>query len=229
MQEVMKEKKSRRGGARPGAGHPKGNSRMISFRAPGSLAEHLEGMENRAEFIRKALTKAVYERTGKSDTHREVARADTFGKVGPVDSLGVVIPVDSLPSLSLPYYDISVVAGFPVPLDNDERSQEIDILSMLCPHPEASYLIRVSGNSMIDAGVLSGDIVIVDKSNRNPSPHEIAMCELNGEYTLKHFIFEEGQGWLVPANPEYPKIRITPDDDFCVWGTVTYIIHKARD
>lgn len=229
MQEVMKEKKSRRGGARPGAGHPKGNSRMISFRAPGSLVEHLEGMENRAEFIRKALTKAVYERTGKSDTHREVARADTFGKVGPVDSLGVVIPVDSLPSLSLPYYDISVVAGFPVPLDNDERSQEIDILSMLCPHPEASYLIRVSGNSMIDAGVLSGDIVIVDKSNRNPSPHEIAMCELNGEYTLKHFILEEGQGWLVPANPEYPKIRITTDDDFCVWGTVTYIIHKARD
>lgn len=228
-QEIMEKKKSRRGGARPGAGHPKGNSRMISFRAPGSLAEHLEGMENRAEFIRKALTKAVYERTGKSDTHREVARADTFGKVGPVDSLGVVIPVDSLPSLSLPYYDISVVAGFPVPLDNDERSQEIDILSMLCPHPEASYLIRVSGNSMIDAGVLSGDIVIVDKSNRNPSPHEIAMCELNGEYTLKHFILEEGQGWLVPANPEYPKIRITPDDDFCVWGTVTYIIHKARD
>lgn len=229
MQEVMKEKKSRRGGARPGAGHPKGNSRMISFRAPGSLVEHLEGMENRAEFIRKALTKAVYERTGKSDTHREVARVDTFGKVGPVDSLGVVIPADSLPSLSIPYYDISVVAGFPVPLDNDERSQEIDILSMLCPHPEASYLIRVSGNSMIDAGVLSGDIVIVDKSNRNPSPHEIAMCELNGEYTLKHFILEEGQGWLVPANPEYPKIRITTDDDFCVWGTVTYIIHKARD
>ena len=229
MQEVMKEKKSRRGGARPGAGHPKGNSRMISFRAPGSLVEHLEGMENRAEFIRKALTKAVYDRTGKSDTHREMARGDTFGKVGPVDSLGVVIPADSLPSLSLPYYDISVVAGFPVPLDNDERSQEIDILSMLCPHPEASYLIRVSGNSMIDAGVLSGDIVIVDKSNRNPSPHEIAMCELNGEYTLKHFILEEGQGWLVPANPEYPKIRITPDDDFCVWGTVTYIIHKARD
>ena len=229
MQEVMKEKKSRRGGARPGAGHPKGNSRMISFRAPGSLAEHLEGMENRAEFIRKALTKAVYERTGKSDTYRELARVDTFGKVGPVDSLGVVIPADSLPSLSLPYYDISVVAGFPVPLDNDERSQEIDILSMLCPHPEASYLIRVSGNSMIDAGVLSGDIVIVDKSKRNPTPHEIAMCELNGEYTLKHFVLEEGQGWLVPANPEYPRIRISPDDDFSVWGTVTYIIHKARD
>lgn len=207
----MEDKKSRRGGARPGAGHPKGDSRMISFRAPGPLAEQLERMENRTEFIRQALARAVRER----GYHPELP--------------GHAVPAGSARPLSLPYYDISVVAGFPVPLDNDERSQDIDILSMLCPHPEASYLIRVSGNSMIDAGVLSGDIVIVDKSNRNPTPHEIAMCELNGEYTLKHFVLEEGQGWLVPANPEYPKIRITPEDDFSVWGTVTYIIHKARD
>ena len=207
----MEYRKSRRGGARPGAGHPKGDSRMISFRAPGPLAEQLEGMENRTEFIRQALAWAV----------RERGHHPGFP--------GHAVPAGSVRPLSLPYYDFSVVAGFPVPLDNDERSQDIDILSMLCPHPEASYLIRVSGNSMIDAGVLSGDIVIVDKSNRNPGPHEIAMCELNGEYTLKHFVLEQGQGWLVPANPEYPRIRISPEDDFSVWGTVTYIIHKARD
>ena len=207
----MEDKKSRRGGARPGAGHPKGDSRMISFRAPGPLAEQLEGMENRTEFIRQALAWAV----------RERGHHPGFP--------GHAVPAGSVRPLSLPYYDFSVVAGFPVPLDNDERSQDIDILSMLCPHPEASYLIRVSGNSMIDAGVPSGDIVIVDKSNRNPGPHEIAMCELNGEYTLKHFVLEQGQGWLVPANPEYPRIRISPEDDFSVWGTVTYIIHKARD
>lgn len=207
----MEDRKSRRGGARPGAGHPKGDSRMISFRAPGPLAEQLEGMENRTEFIRQALAWAVMER----------GHHPGFP--------GHAVPAGSVRPLSLPYYDFSVVAGFPVPLDNDERSQDIDILSMLCPHPEASYLIRVSGNSMIDAGVLSGDIVIVDKSNRNPGPHEIAMCELNGEYTLKHFVLEQGQGWLVPANPEYPRIRISPEDDFSVWGTVTYIIHKARD
>ena len=207
----MEDRKSRRGGARPGAGHPKGDSRMISFRAPGPLAGQLEGMENRTEFIRQALAWAV----------RERGHHPGFP--------GHAVPAGSVRPLSLPYYDFSVVAGFPVPLDNDERSQDIDILSMLCPHPDASYLIRVSGNSMIDAGVLSGDIVIVDKSNRNPGPHEIAMCELNGEYTLKHFVLEQGQGWLVPANPEYPRIRISPEDDFSVWGTVTYIIHKARD
>ena len=213
----MEDKKSRRGGARPGAGHPKGDSRMISFRAPGPLAARLEGMKNRTEFIRQAVSDAITKRS--TATHHPTATIPTPAAI----PAGIVRP------LSLPYYDFSVVAGFPVPLDNDERSQDIDILSMLCPHPEASYLIRVSGNSMIDAGVISGDIVIVDKSNRNPGPHEIAMCELNGEYTLKHFVLEQGQGWLVPANPDYPRIRISPEDEFSVWGTVTYIIHKARD
>lgn len=169
-------------------------------------------MDNRTDFIRKALSRAIDERD------RGLAE------------VGEIIPLSGLsPGRTLPYFDIRVVAGFPVPLDNDEKSQDIDLLSFLCPHPEASYLIRVNGDSMIDAGVMSGDIVIVDKSKRNPSPHEIAMCELNGEYTLKRLTRECGQGWLVPANPAYPKIPVTPEDDFSVWGTVTYIIHKARE
>ena len=207
----MDNKKDNRGGARPGAGRPKGDSQMISFRAPGALAERLNKMENRTDFIRKSLSKAIKEK-----------------EAGPV-SLGEMLPANRVSRVSLPFFDQRVVAGFPVPLDNDERSQDIDILSMLVPHPEASYLIRVNGDSMIDAGILSGDIVIVDKSNRNPSPKEIAVCELNGEFTLKHFVKEGNQGWLVPANPDYPRFPITQDDDFSVWGTVTYIIHKARD
>ena len=55
------------------------------------------------------------------------------------------------------------------------------------------------------------------------------MCELNGEYTLKRFVKEDGQGWLVPANPNYPRIKITPEDEFSIWGTVTYIIHRPRE
>lgn len=240
MQTEMEDKKGKRGGARPGAGRPKGDSRMISFRAPGPLAEQLEEMDNRAEFIRQTLTNAVNTLTttpkgseripGQVGSGQGSSTPVSPRQVGPGQVIpGQVIPARSVSPLSLPYFDIKVAAGFPVPLDNDERSQDIDILSMLCPHPEASYLIRVSGDSMIDAGVLSGDIVIVDKSKRNPSPHEIAMCELNGEYTLKHFVSEDGQGWLVPANPAYPKIRISAEDEFSVWGTVTYIIHKARD
>ncbi len=207
----MEDNIKKRGGARPGAGRPKGDSRMISFRAPGALADKLDEIENRTEFIKSSIDKALRERES---------------GIGWIEGM---VPAGEAPRVSIPFFDIRVVAGFPVPLDNDEKAQDIDLIRMLCPHPEASYLIRVNGDSMIDAGVLSGDIVIVDKSNRNPSPREIAMCELNGEYTLKHFVKEDGQGWLVPANPDYPRIRISPEDDFSVWGTVTFIIHKARD
>ena len=207
----MKDKKMTHGGARPGAGRPKSDSRLYSFRCPGELATRLDEQENRTEFIRRSLSKAIREQDN-----------------GPT-SMGELTPATAVRPVYLPLYDQRVTAGFPVPLDNDERSQDINILSLLCPHPEASYLIRVKGDSMIDAGIMSGDIVIVDKSNRNPGPKEIAVCELNGEYTLKHFVEEDGVGWLVPDNPDYQRFRVSEGDDFSIWGTVTYIIHKARD
>lgn len=243
-----------RGGARPGAGRPRGDSRMISFRAPGALADELEKVETRTEFIKKSIAEALLKkervlkiaeteenleqggisvtdirRGWKTETGGEIESGKKSERAEDIGRIGDVIPAGKVAHVNIPFFDIRVVAGFPVPLDNDEKSQDIDLIRMLCPHPEASYLIRVNGDSMIDAGVFSGDIVIVDKSNRNPSPREIAMCELNGEYTLKHFRMEDGQGWLVPANPDYPRIRISPEDDFSVWGTVTFIIHKPRD
>lgn len=207
----MTEKKDSRGGRRSGAGRPKGDGRLFSFRCNGPLAAAMSHMENRTEFINACL-------------RRGLARNPEN-----LSSLGSVITPDSLAPLHLPYFDLSLTAGFPIPLDNEERAQDIELLTMLCPHPEASYLIRVKGDSMIDAGVENGDIVIVDKSNRNPSPKEIAVCEINGEYTLKHFVKEDGALWLVPANPAYKKRQVREGDDFSIWGTVTYIIHKARD
>lgn len=144
------------------------------------------------------------------------------------EKLGEVYPVAQLGDMRLSFFDVDIVAGFPIPLDNDEKGQDIGLLRMLCPNPEASYLIRVQGNSMIDAGIYDGDIIIVDKSNRNPSPTEVVVCELNGEYTLKRFEKRGEEGWLVPANPNYPEIRVTEEDSFSIWGTVTYIIHKPR-
>lgn len=207
----MSEGKNAHGGSRPGAGRPKGDSRLYSFRCSGNIAEGLDAQENKTEFIKNSIAAAL---------KRKDRGLATFGDV---------VPAAGARPLHLPFYDQRVTAGFPVPLDNDERSQDINILGMLCPHPEASYLIRVKGDSMRDAGIESGDIVIVDKSRRNPGPREIAVCELNGEYTLKHFVEENGVGWLVPDNPEYPRFRVGEGDDFSIWGTVTYIIHKARE
>lgn len=215
----MDESRKGRGGRRPGAGRPKENSRTYSFRAPEEMARRIDALPGRTEFIRRSIE---HELRAMDSAAEKTAAAIP-------DGMGQVIPASRVKPLHVPYFDVRVVAGFPIPLDNDERSQDIDMLRLLCPHPEASYLIRVDGDSMTDAGVMSGDIVIVDKSRRDPGPHEIAVCELNGEYTLKHFIEDGGQGWLVPANPAYPRIPVTEDDDFSIWGTVTYIIHKARD
>jgi len=202
-------RKSGRGGRREGAGRPRGDSKMYTFRVPGDIARHIDAQPNKTDFIKSCIIKSI-------------ERQADFSK------LGEVISPSDIKGMTLPFFDIDIAAGFPIPLDNDERGQDIDLLRMLCPHPEASYLIRVVGESMIDAGVCSGDIIIVDKSNRKPSEAQIAVCELNGDYTLKRFVQRSDGGWLVPANPNYPEIKIKEDDDFSIWGTVTYIIHKPR-
>lgn len=143
-----------------------------------------------------------------------------------IPDIGEVYRVADTKDITLPYFDQKVVAGFPIPLDNDEKAQDIEVLKMLCPNPEASYLIRVQGNSMIDANIHDGDILIIDKSNRNPAAHEPAMCEYNGEYTIKYVQERDGKPYLVPANEDYPMIPIAEGDSFCVWGTVTFVIHK---
>lgn len=207
-----KETSKGRGGRRPGSGRPRGDARLYTFRAGGEIAEALDSQKDRTAFIKESIRKAIH--SGEPDFSR----------------LGSAVPASRTRPLSIPSFDVRVVAGFPVPLDNDEKSQDIDMLRLLCPHPEASYLIRVQGESMIDAGIESGDIVIVDKSRRDPSEKEIAVCELNGEYTLKRVAVDrDGTRWLVPANPDYPRFPINDGDSFCVWGIVTYIIHKARD
>lgn len=204
----MDTKKNQRGGARRGAGRPKGTSKLYTFRADKEVSALIDAQENKTEFLRRCVTKELRERR--------------------LMELGEVIPANNIKPLTLPFFDIKIVAGFPIPLSNDEKKQDIELSSMLCPHPESSYLIRVQGNSMIDAGVNDGDILIVDKSNRAPTAKEIAVCELNGEYTVKRVI-EDSEGlWLVPANPEYPKIKVTEGDDFSVWGVVSYIIHKPH-
>ena len=209
---MEKDIKSGRGGRRPGSGRPRGDARLYTFRAGGDIAKALDAQKDRTAFIKDSIQKALQ------------SREPDFSRIG------LAVPASRTRGLSIPSFDVRVVAGFPVPLDNDEISQDIDMLHLLCPHPESSYLIRVQGESMIDAGIESGDIVIVDKSRRNPSEKEIAVCELNGEYTLKRVALEkDGTRWLIPANPDYPRFPIHDGDTFSVWGIVTYIIHKARD
>lgn len=203
-------KKSGRGGRRPGAGRPRTDSRLYTFRAGGQVANYIDDHENKTSFLIDCIKRRIRE------DEEALAR------------IGHVYPAESIEPLVLPSFDLKVRAGFPIPLDNDERSQKIDMLRMLCPYPESSYLIRVEGDSMIESDIHSGDILVVDKSRRNPSENEVAMCELNGEYTVKYVREHDGRHWLVPANPAYPEIQIEEDDDFSVWGVVSFVIHRPR-
>lgn len=194
-------------GRRAGAG------RQPVWQTNGDVAEIIDTHDDNSGFAGKGLG----EQTDWLD--------DEWHSQGDLD-VEAAVPVNRVKPMSLPYFDKSLVAGFPIPLTNDELAQDIELLRMLCPNPEASYLIRVQGDSMIEAGIHDGDILIVDKSNRRPSPRQAAVCELNGEYTVKRVVEDDKGLWLVPANPNFPKIHVKEGDSFTVWGVVTYVIHK---
>lgn len=117
-------------------------------------------------------------------------------------------------------------AGFPSPA-TDYMTQAIDLNKELVRHPAATFYGRVVGDSMIDAGVEEGDILVIDKS-LEPQEGDMAVCFVDGEFTLKHLHFHEGGITLRPANSSYPEIELSEGMEFKVWGVVTYVIKKVK-
>ena len=126
-------------------------------------------------------------------------------------------------------------AGFPSPA-TDYMTQTIDLNKELVRHPAATFYGRVVGDSMIDAGVNEGDILVIDKA-LEPRDGDMAVCFIDGEFTLKHIHFtsettKDGRQYsrirLVPANDRYPVIEVSEGSDFIMWGVVTYVIKKVR-
>ena len=127
----------------------------------------------------------------------------------------------------LPSFLCGVAAGFPSPAD-DYMDKELDLNELVIKHPAATFYVRVEGHSMRDAGIHSGDILVVDRS-LSPSSGKIIVAILNGEFTVKRLIIEEhGTIVLRPENSNYPPIQVSPEADFQVWGVVTYVIHQAH-
>ena len=117
-------------------------------------------------------------------------------------------------------------AGFPSPA-TDYMTQAIDLNKELVKHPAATFYGRVVGDSMIDDGVEEGDILVIDKA-LEARDGDMAVCFVDGEFTLKRLKFHDDGLSLVPANPKYPVIEVTEGVDFMMWGVVTYIIKKIR-
>lgn len=119
-------------------------------------------------------------------------------------------------------------AGFPSPAA-DHAGERIDIVRELSNHPDTTYYAQVSGDSMCDAGLLDGDIIVIDKS-LEPRNGDYIIAAIDGEFTLKEFRYDEtGEfGWLIPHNPDFQPIKVTAENNFSVWGVVTHCIHKTR-
>ena len=129
------------------------------------------------------------------------------------------------PSLLLSLYSNKVSAGFPSPADNDIE-KILDLNEHLIKTPAATFLVRVSGQSMVDAGIQDNDILIVDRS-LEPGEGRIIVAAINGELTVKRLRKgADGQWLLLPANKDYPAITVAEESSVTIWGVVAHVIHS---
>lgn len=123
------------------------------------------------------------------------------------------------------FIDTGISAGFPSPAD-DFRETRISLDEELIMNKEATFFAKVSGQSMIGAGLDDNDLLVIDRS-LEPENNKIAVCFLDGEFTVKRLKVRDGEVWLQPENPNYPIIQITEENDFIIWGIVTNVIKKV--
>lgn len=128
--------------------------------------------------------------------------------------------------LALPFADHGVRAGFPSPAQ-DSMSESIDLNRELVHHPATTFYARVIGDSMLEAGIEAGDILVIDRS-LEPANGDMVVAFIDGEFTLKYIKKDKDCLWLQPANDRYSPIKVTAENDFTVWGVVTYSIKKRR-
>lgn len=126
--------------------------------------------------------------------------------------------------VDVPLASSGVSAGFPSPAD-DHLEPSLDLNRSLVRHPAATFFARVDGDSMKDDCITDGDLLVVDKSVE-PYDGCVAVCFLDGEFTLKRVRMDGERIVLMPANERYKPIEISKDDDFSIWGVATYAIKK---
>jgi len=121
----------------------------------------------------------------------------------------------------------SLKAGFPSPAA-DHTGERIDLVREMTPHPDTTFYARVAGDSMRDAGILDGDIAVVDRS-LEPFNGNYVVAFIDNEFTLKEYrIDPNGKGaMLIPHNPEFQPIHISEGDNFRIWGVVTHVVHRC--
>ena len=121
-------------------------------------------------------------------------------------------------------FNEGVSAGFPSPAEGYSDGQ-LDLNEYIVKHPAATFYVKADGDSMKDAGIFSGDTLVVDRS-LNAVSGNVIIAVINGEFTVKNIYFSPGVVELRPANNLYSSIFPEDGDDFQIWGIVTCCIHQ---
>ena len=127
-------------------------------------------------------------------------------------------------ALPLPLYTSRIAAGFPSPAD-DHLEAPIDLNAHLVKHPAATFVVKVDGDSMVGAGIYSGDLLVVDRS-LDAKSGSIVVAVVGGELTVKRLWMRGKRVRLVPENPAYKPIEIGDHSDLVIWGVVAHVIRS---
>lgn len=147
----------------------------------------------------------------------------TLKKLYPQHSLEFFTPGESMGAR--PFIEAGISAGFPSPADDFTR-ESISLDAVLVKNKEATFYARVRGNSMTGAGLDDGDLLVIDRS-LEPCDNQIAVCYLDGAFTVKRLKVTQNKIFLLPENPDYPPIPVEDGQELVVWGVVTYVIKKV--
>ncbi|MBR5086501.1 MAG: translesion error-prone DNA polymerase V autoproteolytic subunit [Muribaculaceae bacterium] len=128
--------------------------------------------------------------------------------------------------LSLQLYENRIQAGFPSPAQGT-FSDTIDLNHELINNPVATFCARVIGDSMVDSGIMEGDMLIIDRSIE-PHDGDIAVCFFDGDFTVKRVMIQNDEVLLAPANRKYPVIKVPKESNFIIWGVVSHLIKKLN-
>ena len=140
-------------------------------------------------------------------------------------ALRFVVPAKAA-FIRIPYFAQGIPAGFPSPAD-DHLQKQLDLHEHLIRHPAATFFAHVQGDSLKDANIFDGDLLIIDRAE-TPRHRSIVVAIVNGEFTVKRLYRRNGEIKLVPENKAFPVLEVTEGMEFEIWGVVSHIIHKAN-
>lgn len=126
----------------------------------------------------------------------------------------------------LQFFESRIQAGFPSPAQG-MFGDTIDLNRELIANPAATFCARVIGNSMIEAGISAGDLLIIDKS-LEPREGDIAVCFIDGDFTVKRINIRQDGVYLIPANKQFPELRVSEESNFQIWGVVSHVIKSMH-